>query len=60
MNYHKLQLSFVLLLIMTIIQLLTSLLIIKKLWMTSTSIIAVALCLLGLIYTIRKENERPK
>ena len=57
MNYNKLQLSFVLLLIMTIIQLLTGLLIIKKLWLILFSLVAATLCIIGLLYTMRKETE---
>lgn len=55
MNYNKLELSFILLLIMTVIQLLTGLFVIKKLWLICFSLIAIALCIWGLIYTIRKE-----
>ena len=57
MNYNKLELSFILLLIMTVIQLLTGLLIVKKVWLVCFSLIAIALCILGLIYTLRKEAE---
>ena len=57
MNYGKLQLSFILLLIMTVIQLLTAIFILQKLWLVCTSIIAIILCIIGLIYAVRKEAE---
>ena len=57
MNYSKLQLSFTLLLIMTVIQFLTNLFIIKKSWLTITSLIAMGLCILGIIYILRKESN---
>lgn len=60
MNYHKLQLSFILLLIMTTIQLITSLLVLQKLWLVITSLIAITLCIVGIIYTIHKETEHKK
>lgn len=54
MNYSKLRLSFLLLLIMTIIQFLTSLLVLHHLVLTLVSITAIVLCLLGFIYINNK------
>ncbi|MBE6022963.1 MAG: hypothetical protein E7231_06985 [Cellulosilyticum sp.] len=55
MNYGKLQLSFTLLLIMTVILSLTCFFIVKNLLLTLTSFIAMVLCIVGLAYTIQKE-----
>lgn len=60
MNYGKLQLSFILLLIMTLILSLTCFFIVKNLLFTITSVIAMILCILGLIYTIKKEEKVKK
>ena len=60
MNYGKLQLSFILLLIMTLILSLTCFFIVHHLFFTITSLIAMILCLLGLVYTIKKEEEVKK
>lgn len=57
MNYNKLQLSFILLLIMLVIQLFVGIFILHKLWLILSSILVIALCLWGLIYTIRKEAQ---
>lgn len=57
MNYSKLQLSFILLFLMTVIQLLTSLFIVKKSWLTLTSLIAMGLCIWGIIYVLQKESK---
>ena len=56
MNYRKLQLSFLLLLIMTIILSFTCLFIVKHFILTITSIIAMLLCITGLIYTLKAEH----
>lgn len=56
MNYGKLQLSFILLLVMTIILSLTCLFIMRHLILTLTSLIAMVLCIIGLIYSIKAEN----
>lgn len=55
MNYGKLQLSFILLLVMTIILTLTCLFIVKSVLFTGTSIVAMVLCILGLNYTFKQE-----
>jgi len=57
MNYGKLQLSFILLFIMTVIQFLTSLFIVKNVWLTLTSFIAMGLCLWGIFYIFQKESK---
>lgn len=57
MNYNKLQLSFLLLLIMLILQLIVNLYLLKKTWLTFTSVIAITLCLSGLVYAVRKEHQ---
>ncbi|MBU3804091.1 MAG: hypothetical protein H9872_04960 [Candidatus Cellulosilyticum pullistercoris] len=57
MNYGKLQLSFILLFIMTVIQLLTSLFIVKKSWLTLTSLIAMGLCIGGIFYILQAESK---
>jgi len=56
MNYGKLQLSFTLLLMMTVILSLTCFFIVKNLLLTLTSFIAMVLCIVGLAYTIQKET----
>ncbi|WP_180270657.1 hypothetical protein [Sporanaerobium hydrogeniformans] len=50
MNYNKLQLSFILLLVMAILQLFTALFIVHKLWLICLSVLAILLCLAGLLY----------
>ena len=57
MNYGKLQLSFILLLIMTLILSLTCFFVVKNLLLTITSVIAMLLCILGLVYCIKKEEH---
>lgn len=57
MNYGKLQLSFILLFLMTIIQLLTSVFIVKKSWLILTSLIAMGLCIWGIVYILQKESK---
>lgn len=56
-NYSKLQLSFILLLIMTVIQLLTALFVLKLFWLVFTSLVAATLCIIGLVYSIKKESS---
>lgn len=58
MNYGKLQLSFTLLLAMTTILSLTCFFLVKHIILTITSIIAMLLCILGLIYTLKAENKK--
>lgn len=60
MNYGKLQLSFILLLTMTTILTLTCYFIVKHILLTITSFIALLLCILGLIYTIKAEGKSTK
>lgn len=60
MNYSKLQLSFILLLAMTAILTLTCLLIVHKPIFALTSFIAMILCVVGLIYTIKAEALEKK
>ena len=55
MNYGKLQFSFILLLVMTIILSLTCLFVIKHLLFTLTSLVAMVICIVGLIYSIKAE-----
>jgi len=50
MNYSKLKLSFLLLLLMTIVQFLTSLLVLHNLILTLLSLTATIVCILGFIY----------
>lgn len=50
MNYSKLKLSFFLLLIMSVLQFLTSLFILHHMLLTLLSVGAIVLCLLGLAY----------
>ena len=57
MNYKKLQLSFTLLLIMTLIQLFTALFIVHKVWLIVLSVLAVGLCILGLCYAAKKAKS---
>ena len=57
MQYSKLQLSFILLLIMTIILSLTCFFILKNFVLTGTSVIAMILCIIGLCYAIHKEAD---
>lgn len=56
MNYSKLNLSFLLLLLMTGIQFTVGLFILHNLVITLLSAIAAVLCLLGLIYTYKKNK----
>lgn len=60
MNFGKLQLSFMLLLIMTVIHLITAIFIVKKVWLICSSLVAMSLCVIGLIYALRKEAESNK
>lgn len=60
MNYSKLQLSFILLLVMTVIQLLTALFVLKLFWLVCTSLVAATLCIIGLVYSIKKETYSSK
>ena len=54
MNYGKLQLSFILLLIMTILQFLVAVLVLHHMLITILSIIAAMLCIIGLIFIQHK------
>lgn len=54
MNYGKLQLSFILLLIMTILQFLVAVLVLHHMLITILSIIAAILCIIGLIFIQHK------
>ena len=58
MDYSKLQLSFVFLLIMCIIQLLTGILIVHNLLISILSLIAIGVCIIGLIYTGTKQTKK--
>lgn len=58
MNYEKLQLSYILLMLMCVIQLLTNLFILHKMWLTITSIGVLLLCILGFIYTLYKASPK--
>lgn len=55
MNYSKLQFSFILLLIMTIILSLTCFFLVKNLLFTVTSLVAMIGCIGGLVYSIKQE-----
>lgn len=50
MNYGKLQLSFICLLVMSVIQFVTSFLVLHNILITLLSIIAILLCIGGLAY----------
>ncbi len=54
MNYGKLQLSFILLLIMVILQFLVATLVLHHMLITILSVIAALLCIVGLIFVQRK------
>lgn len=58
MDYSKLQLSFVFLLIMCIIQLLTGIFIVHSLLICILSILAIGICIIGLIYTGTKQIKK--
>lgn len=58
MNYSKLQLSFILLLIMGVIHLFTSLLILKKAWLVISSFVIILLCIIGIIFTLGQERQQ--
>ena len=60
MNYDKLQLSFILLLVMSIIQCLTAALILHNALITLFSVIAIILCISGLFFTSHKINDIKK
>ncbi|MGL4346442.1 MAG: hypothetical protein ACRCTE_14680 [Cellulosilyticaceae bacterium] len=57
MNYSKLELSFICLFIMTLIQLLVSLFIVHHLILIILSFIAMLLCGLGLWYVNKRKRE---
>lgn len=56
MDYSKLKLSFIFLLAMCIIQLFTGILIIHNMLISILSVIAIFLCILGLIYISHKSK----
>ncbi|MEE1070869.1 MAG: hypothetical protein U0L26_00475 [Cellulosilyticum sp.] len=56
MNYGKLQLSFILLLAMTTILMLTCLLVVHKPILALTSFIAMLLSITGIIFTLKAEG----
>lgn len=58
MNYSKLKSSFFILLLMTILQLLVSLFILHHTIITILSIGAMILCIVGLIYISKQENDK--
>lgn len=60
MNYGKLQLSFILLFIMSTILSLTCFFLIKHFILTATSVISMILCIIGLLYAIKDENNQTK
>lgn len=57
MNYHKLEISFLCLLIMTILQFMVSAFIIRNILISILSIIAIGLCSLGLWFMNKKKRE---
>lgn len=60
MNYQKLQLAYIILLVMLTIHLLINLLVLKKIWLTITTLIAIVCCIAGLIYAIKSEEKSGK
>lgn len=54
MNYGKLQLSFILLLIMTVLQFLVAALVLHHILITILSVIAAILCIVGLVFVQHK------
>lgn len=58
MDYSKLQTSFLLLLVMTIIQFLVAVFILHHLIISLLSIGAMLLCIGGLIYTNKQSNKK--
>lgn len=58
MNYSKLKSSFFILLLMTILQFLVSLFILHHTLITVLSVGAMILCIVGLIYISKQENDK--
>lgn len=58
MNYSKLKSSFFILLLMTILQFLVSLFILHHTLITILSVGAMILCIFGLIYISKQENDK--
>ncbi len=60
MNYQKLQLAYIILLIMLVVHLLINLLVLQKIWLTVTTLVAIICCIAGLLYAIKAEGKSKK
>ncbi|MGL4736991.1 MAG: hypothetical protein ACRCW2_05995 [Cellulosilyticaceae bacterium] len=57
MNYRKLEISFLCLLVMTLLQFIVSAFVVQNHIITFLSIIAIGLCILGLWYVNKQKRE---